>query len=190
MDQQPKLERSRTGDLRQKRQTENRHGLATSKALSGLLNWALLVLVLGFTSSCRKSSDAKRELNPAERIWTKVEYEYRTNELHTAYRLILAANDELERMAVSRPEELNYDYCLARVNGRLFLIARSLGDTNAAERFLKRSALHFNAHRRKQGIATTNYSATAIELLMKEWDANVHPAGTNARASYGYEATR
>jgi|SRR6266498_2095506 len=152
----------------------------TGEGLSGLIKLLLSALLLGYSLGCSKPSESKRELNQAEKLWIKVEYEYRTNELHTAYRLILVANDELERMAIARPSELNYDYCLARVNGRLFLMARSLGDTNAAEGFLRQSALHFNAHRKQQGIATTNYSATAIELLMKEWDANVHPAGTNA----------
>jgi hypothetical protein len=140
----------------------------------------LSALLLGYFSGCNKPGESKREFNQAEKIWVKVESEYWTNKLHTAYRLILSASEELEKLAFARPKDLDYDYYLARVDGRLFLMARSLGDTNAAERFLRQSALHFNAHRKKQGIASTNYSATAIELLMKDWDANVHPANTNA----------
>jgi len=150
------------------------------ESLSVLISLLLSVLLLGYSSGCSKPSESQREFNQAEKLWMKVEYEYRTNELHKAYRLILAANDELERMAVARPSELNYDYCLARVNGRLFLMARSLGDTNAAERFQRQSALHLNAHRKKQGVDATNYSGNSIELLMNDWDANVHSAGTNA----------
>ncbi len=152
----------------------------TGEGLSGLIKVLLSALLIGYSLGCSKPSESKRELNQAEKLWIKVEYEYRTNELHTAYRLILVANDELERMAIARPSELNYDYCLARVNGRLFLMARSMGDTNATERFLKQSVLHLNAHRKKQGVDASNYSGKSIELLMSDWDATVHSAGTNA----------
>jgi hypothetical protein len=96
--------------------------------------------------------------------------------LRTAYQLISGARDQLSKMSVTNPKELNYNYCLAVINGRLFVLAQSLGETNNAGGFFKGSAFYWNQHRRESRLAPANFTPDMIETMMQEYDAKVHPA--------------
>jgi len=131
--------------------------------------------------SC-KPVTSQQSPTPAEVVWHKAEYEYRTNTAIRAYVLTLDARNELLRLQLVRPNDLNYDYCLARLNARLFLTARSLGYTNEAATFLRDSVYRFQKERTKLGLGVTNYSVERIEAIMAEWDAKMH--SNEARQSH------
>ena len=59
------------------------------------------------------------------------------------------------------------------------MMARSLGDTNAAEQFVLESGYYFNEGRKQEFLSVTNYSAEAIEHIIKSYDAKAHPDDTN-----------
>ena len=139
-----------------------------------------LSCVVAVSAGCGKPVHTERTLTPAEQIWVKAEYEYRTIELHTAYRLTLGARAELSKMREAGQGGLNYAYCLGILNGRLFMMARSLGDTNATEAFLKECAFYLNENRTSLRLPPTNYSTDAIEAMIHRREAKVHSAGTNA----------
>jgi len=144
-----------------------------------LAHWFVLGWGVIFFAGCSHPPQTTSKITPAEQLWFKVEYQDRTNDLRTAYRLSLAARNKLEFMSKTRPKELDYPICLAILNGRLFLMARSLGDTNAAEQFLLESGFYFNAERKEGFGSVTNYSAETIEYYIKVRDARVHPDQTN-----------
>jgi hypothetical protein len=98
------------------------------------LNLAMLCVIL-LLAGCSNDSNRFKDTG-AEKIWYQVEYQDRTNDLPTAYRLSFDARNKLEEMSKTRPHDLDYTYCLAFLDARLFLMARSLGDTNAADEFL------------------------------------------------------
>jgi hypothetical protein len=136
---------------------------------------ALLVILLAGCSS--PNDDGK--VTSAEKLWYKVNWDYRTNDLRTAYELSVRARNQLEILSRTKPTELHYSYCLAILNGRLFLMARSLGDTNAADQFLLESRFYFNEGLKEGGLPVTNFSPETIEHYIKVYDMRVHPDQTN-----------
>jgi hypothetical protein len=58
-------------------------------------------------------------------------------------------------------------------------MARSLGDTNAAEQFLLESGFYFNVGLKEGSLPVTNFSAATIEHYVKVYDAKVHSNQTN-----------
>ena len=127
-----------------------------------------IVLILSFGCD---SSKGKPDLNQSKAIWNKVESEYSAMGPAEAYPLLQSAREELLQLSVSAPKALNYGSCLGVVNGRLFLVARSLGKTNEALRFLQEAERHFNEQRRKDRLPMTNFSAEGMESIMKRRDA-------------------
>jgi hypothetical protein len=139
----------------------------------------VMASLLAFCVSCSKPTISKRELTPAEQVWNQAEGHYRTNELHEAYRLMLGAENQLDRMWRTGKGGLDYNFCLAIMNGQLFLMARALGHTNEAEDFVAASEFHFNEERSKEHLPQTNFSAATIEALIREWDASLISGATN-----------
>jgi hypothetical protein len=153
--------------------------LSASKASPLCSYWLILGLLPILLVGCTKHSQTGYNLTSADQIWLKAESDYRTNDLNIAYRSVLATRDQLAMMAVSHPTELDYNYCLAVLNGRLFLMARILMKTNEANEFLKESAFYWNANRKDCHLSQTNFSAETIEAMIKTYDLKVHPIGTN-----------
>jgi hypothetical protein len=144
-------------------------------------NSVILAFWLGASLlACSRPPQARREPAPAERVWAKAEYDYRTNNLPKAYQLLKSARDELTRMWRSGQSGLNYPYCLAFLDGRLFIMARSLGDTNAADKFLKESAFYFNESGKEERLPPTNLSGESIEAIVRARDAKLREAETNS----------
>jgi hypothetical protein len=152
---------------------------ATATSATRFAHWFVLGwTVIFFTSGCHPHQTYDKPTT-AEQLWYKADYEYRTNDLRATYKLTLDARNQLEVMSKTRPKELHYSYCLANLNGRLFLMARSLGETNAAEQFLLESGFYFNEGRKESRDSVTNFSAEMIEFEIKAYDAKVHPNQTN-----------
>lgn len=142
--------------------------------------WPVVIVWLAFScTSCSYSNRVGEKGTPAQQLWYQVDHAYRTNDPRTAYQLSVDARNKLERMAKSTPTALHYSYCLALLNGRLFLMAQSLGDTNAARQFLRESEFYFNIGRKEANLPVTNYSAATIEYYIKVYDSKLHPAQTN-----------
>src|SRR5947208_16461838 len=104
----------------------------------------------------------------------KAQFQDRTNDVRTAYPLLLDAQGKLKNLSEKRKNELNYDYCLAVLSSRLFIMSKALGDTNASAKHLAESAFYWSENRRSLRLPATNYSAEAIEDLIKVRDAKVH----------------
>jgi hypothetical protein len=142
--------------------------------MNSQIRWLLVVWIAIVCVGCQTSAT-----NSPEQFWYQADHSYRTNDLLAAYRFTLKARNRLEWMSKTQPHALNYPYCLAILNGRLFLLARSLGDTNAAEQFILESGFYFNEGRKQGNLSVTNYSAETIEQIIKSYDAKVHPDDTN-----------
>jgi hypothetical protein len=138
---------------------------------------AALCLVVLFASCARW--DGGHKPTEAEKLWIKVEYQDRTNRMDVAYDLSVEARDRLETLSKTSPRDLDYPYCLAFLNARLYLMARALRDTNAAHDFFLQSGYYFNENRKQMHMPTTNFSPETIEYYVKVRDAKVHPAQTN-----------
>ena len=138
------------------------------------IRWLLVAWIAVVFVGCRTSTTK----NP-EQFWYQADHSYRTNDLLSAYKFTLKARNQLEWMSKTRPHALNYPYCLAILNGRLFLMARSLGDTNTAEQFILESGFYFNEGRKQENLSVTNYSAGNIEQIIKSYNAKAHPDDTN-----------
>jgi hypothetical protein len=134
--------------------------------------------IIVFFIGCSHSHQNLNEITPAQKLWYETEFAYKTNDLN-AYNFCLHARSELEQMSKARPKDLDYTYCLAFLNSRLFLMARSLGKTNAANQFLLESGYCFNENRKEANLPMTNFSVETIEYYVKIRDAKLHPAGTN-----------
>lgn len=139
--------------------------------------WLVTGFLVFLFTSC--SLDKDYDGPTPSQLWHMVDYDYRTNDLSTAYKLSLHARNKLEFLSKTRAKELNYPYCLAVLNGRLFLMARSLGDTNSAEQFLLESGFYFNEGRKQSNLAVTNYSSETIEHFIKVYDLKLHPNQTD-----------
>jgi hypothetical protein len=131
-----------------------------------------------FFVGCSQSRQTYSKVTTAERLWYKTEYEYKANDL-SVYKMSLDARNQLEKYQKTRPEDLDYSYCLAFLNGRLFLMAKSLGKTNAANQFLLESGYCFNENRKQANLPMTNFSAETIEYYIEVRDARMHPNQTN-----------
>jgi|SRR5690348_735620 len=141
----------------------------------GQIRWLLVIGIAVFCVGCQTSTT-----DSAEQLWYQADHSYRTNNLRTAYKFTLKTKNRLEFMSRSQElHPLDYPYCLAILNGRLFLMARSLGETNAAEQFVLESGFYFNEGRKQGGLSVTNYAAETIEHIVKSYDAKVHPDDTN-----------
>src|SRR5258705_1902254 len=124
----------------------------------------LTLLLIGASLLCCgcKESKTKHRDSKSIEIWRKAEWQDRTNEPVKAYPLLLSARDELIFREAHFPKEANYDFCLAILDARLFVLAGALGKTNETVKFMQESAERFNARLRKSGIAESNFSAEAI----------------------------
>jgi len=138
------------------------------------IRWLLVAWVALFCVGCQTSAT-----DTPERLWYQADHSYKTSDMLTAYRFTLKAKNRLEWMSKTQPHALNYPYCLAILNGKLFLMARSMGDTNAAEQFILESGFYFNEGRKQGNLPVTNYSVETIEHTIKSYDAKVHPDDTN-----------
>jgi hypothetical protein len=120
-----------------------------------------------------------RKFTPAEQVWIRSENECRTNDVAKSYQLVSDARNQLTEMWNANQGGLDYPYCLAILNGRLFIMARSLGRTNDAEEFFNESARCWNLVREDLRLPRTNYSAVDIEAKIRNWDARDNPGTTN-----------
>ena len=164
--------------MRNELKTTNSKSKEIVEGIRYFLRCLTIVWLVILFASCNSPNDGGK-VTSAEKLWYKVNWDYRTNDLHTAYEMSLRARNQLEVMSKTKPKELHYSYCLAILNGRLFLMARSLGDTNAAEQFLLESGFYFNEGRKEGSLPVTNFSATTIEHYIRIYDAKVHPGETN-----------
>ena len=124
-----------------------------------------------FVGGCSPRPERPRDFTPAEQIWFKAEYRDRTNDPPTAYFLLGEARRELLLLRDRGATDLNYDYCLGMLAARLSVLARALGDTNAAEGYLEEAQYYLNAVGISAGLPVTNYSPETIEDMVRYRDA-------------------
>jgi hypothetical protein len=154
--------------------------LKVIKVVLKLLKYVVLGIIILPLGCNSKTGSSVHKRTPAEELWVKSENEYRTNEVQVAYKLILSARNELSAMWKANQGGLYYPYCLAILNGRLFIMARSMGKTNEAQEFLKESAFNWNQVGRDLRLPPTNFSADDIEAKIRRWDAKPEPIATKA----------
>ena len=100
---------------------------------------------------------------------------YRTSEVHSAYRVLLALRDDLRTMEARGRQQLKYPYCQKIVNGQLFALAECLGDTNAADSFLRQSTRYFIADRSGAGAPTNKLTRDYIRQTIESYDNHTGP---------------
>jgi hypothetical protein len=87
--------------------------------------------------------------------------------------------DELSRMAVTNPRDLEYDPVLAQMNARLFVMARKIRDAQAAQGYYEKSVAYYMRVLKPRGREPKRYSPEEIETIVKALDEKLRAQDTN-----------
>jgi hypothetical protein len=144
---------------------------ATSVKSTPMSIFAREMLYAGLVFSFFFVGCAHKEIKLVDvKLLRQYEGPYRTNHYDEARNALLDYRKQLKDWQASGMLGLNYDYIYAIVNGRLAVMADSIGDTNSASDFFRQSAYWFNKQRVSLNLPQTNYSKDYIELGIKMVD--------------------
>jgi len=122
-------------------------------------------------SGCGKSQETQSSSKEAFSVMIGPLEEYRTNDFRRAYPDMDNAANELSRMAVTNPsKDIPYDLILAQMNARLCVMARKIGDTNAAQRYCEKSVAYYARISKAAGRQPKQYSPEQIEAIVRTLD--------------------
>ena len=101
----------------------------------------------------------------------RVDAFYRTNDIRIAEKALLEHRQDLIKKRDTELKGIDYDTALAIANGRLFLIYKSLGESNKAQQFFRQSADSFNNRRKKHGVELEKFSEELLTEKIEKWDS-------------------
>jgi hypothetical protein len=138
----------------------------------------VLFLCVVFTAGCKKDNPVQTHSNKAYSLLVASLDDYRTNDLHKAYPMMVSTEAQLSRMAITNPKDLEYDVVLAKMNARLFVMARQLGEIEAAQGFYEKSVACYKRVLKSRGLEPKSYSPEEIGEIVKALDEKLRSTST------------
>ena len=129
------------------------------------VGWVLLLWVATLVS-CNQEGASER----VTQEFLKVEGLYQSEDIHVAEKALLDHRARLVSQRARGTEEIDFDVAFGIVDARLFVMYRTMGETNRAQEYFLKSVEAFRSAAAKKGRPPSEWTPESLSAMIDKYD--------------------